>query len=96
MQLALIGGNDGGGNGHGGGGAMSATLSKQAESVDFNDFFSLRRPKDAASGLNSGLKSVGKGALAGAAALIAAPIAGARAEGASGFFKGLGAGLASE
>ena len=93
MQLALIGGDDGG-NG-GGNGAMSATLSKQAESVDFNDFFSLRRPKDAASGLNSGLKSVGKGALAGAAALIAAPIAGAKAEGASGFFKGLGAGLAA-
>jgi len=74
---------------------MSATLSKQAESIDFNDFFSLRRPKDAASGLNSGLKSAGKGVLAGAAALIAAPIAGAKAEGASGFFKGLGAGVAA-
>ena len=89
MQLALTG--DGGGNN----GAMSATLSKQAESIDFNDFFSLRRPKDAASGLNSGLKSAGKGVLAGAAALIAAPIAGAKAEGASGFFKGLGAGVAA-
>ena len=89
MQLALTG--DGDGNN----GAMSATLSKQAESVDFNDFFSLRRPKDAASGLNSGLKSAGKGVLAGAAALIAAPIAGAKAEGASGFFKGLGAGVAA-
>jgi len=89
MQLALTG--DGDGNN----GAMSATLSKQAESIDFNDFFSLRRPKDAASGLNSGLKSAGKGVLAGAAALIAAPIAGAKAEGASGFFKGLGAGVAA-
>jgi len=89
MQLALTG--DGGGNN----GAMSATLSKQAESIDFNDFFSLRRPKDAASGLHSGLKSAGKGVLAGAAALIAAPIAGAKAEGASGFFKGLGAGVAA-
>ncbi len=89
MQVALTGG-DGNGNG-----AMSATISKQAESVDFNDFFSLRRPKDAASGLNSGLKSAGKGVLAGAAALVAAPIAGAKTEGASGFFKGLGAGVAA-
>ena len=89
MQVALTGG-DGNGNG-----AMSATISKQAESIDFNDFFSLRRPKDAASGLNSGLKSAGKGVLAGAAALVAAPIAGAKTEGASGFFKGLGAGVAA-
>ena len=89
MQVALTGG-DGNGNG-----AMSATISKQAESVDFNDFFSLRRPKDAASGLNSGLKSAGKGVLAGAAALVAAPIAGAKTEGASGVFKGLGAGVAA-
>ena len=54
MQVALTGG-DGNGNG-----AMSATISKQAESVDFNDFFSLRRPKDAAEALNSGLKPPGK------------------------------------
>ena len=47
------------------------------------------------SGLSSGLQSAGKGVLAGAAALIAAPAIGAKAEGATGFFKGLGAGLVS-
>ena len=63
--------------------------------MDFNDVFSLRRPQNAMSGLSSGLQSAGKGVLAGAAALIAAPAIGAKAEGATGFFKGLGAGLVS-
>ena len=63
--------------------------------MDFNDVFSLRRPQNAISGLSSGLQSAGKGILAGTAALVAAPILGARQEGTSGFFKGLGAGLVS-
>ena len=41
------------------------------------------------------MQSVGKGVLGGAAALIAAPVVGARSEGWSGFAKGLGAGLAA-
>lgn len=66
-----------------------------AAQLDFNDIFSLRRPRDAAAGVSSGLQSVSKGVLGGAAALIAAPVVGARTGGATGFFKGLGAGLAS-
>jgi len=65
------------------------------EHLDFNDFFSLRRPKDASSGMHSGLKSIGKGIFAGCAALVSAPVVGARAEGCAGFFKGLGAGVAA-
>jgi hypothetical protein len=38
---------------------------------------SLRRPQNIMSGLSSGMQSVGKGVLGGAAALIAAPVAGA-------------------
>lgn len=38
--------------------------------------FSTRKPKDAAAGLSSGLKSIGKGFAAGAVGLIAAPTAG--------------------
>ena len=90
MQIAITG------EGGGGGGLVEAASSHAAatnQEVDFNDLFSLRRPKDATSGLHSGLKSTGKGILAGAAALVAAPIVGAKQEGATGFFKGLGAGI---
>jgi curved DNA-binding protein CbpA len=61
----------------------------------FETLFSTRKPKDGWAGLSSGLKSVAKGAGAGVAALIAAPIAGAQQEGATGFVKGLAAGVAS-
>jgi len=54
---------------------------------------SLRRPQNIMSGISSGMQSVGKGVLGGAAALVAAPVVGARSEGLSGFAKGLGAGL---
>ena len=54
--------------------------------------FSTRNPKDAAAGLSSGLKSMGKGVLGGVASLIALPLHGAREEGALGFAKGLGLG----
>lgn len=60
--------------------------------VDFNDIFSLRKPKDAKAGLSSGLKSIGKGLLAGAAGLVAAPIVGAHREGWVGAAKGVAAG----
>jgi len=57
--------------------------------------FSTRKPKNATAGLSSGLKSIGKGFAAGTAALIAAPVAGARESGAGGFVKGLGVGIVS-
>ena len=50
--------------------------SKEAEEdIDFADInpFSFRRPKNAAAGLSSGLKNVGKGVLGGAAAMLYAP-----------------------
>jgi len=63
--------------------------------VELDDLFSLRRPKNVFSGASSGLQSIAKGVLGGATALIAAPAIGAREEGALGFLKGLGAGIAS-
>ena len=41
----------------------------------------VRKPKNAVAGLSSGLKSVGKGVVAGVAGLIAAPIIGAQKDG---------------
>lgn len=60
--------------------------------VDFNDVFSLRKPKDAKAGLSSGLKSLAKGVLGGAVGLIAAPVVGATQDGFLGFAKGLATG----
>ncbi|EIE18163.1 DnaJ-domain-containing protein [Coccomyxa subellipsoidea C-169] len=59
----------------------------------FNDVFSLRKPKDARAGLSSGAKSIGKGVLAGVVGLVAAPVMMAREEGVKGFAKGVGAGV---
>ncbi|KAK9917625.1 hypothetical protein WJX75_006600 [Coccomyxa subellipsoidea] len=59
----------------------------------FNDVFSLRKPKDAKAGLSSGAKSIGKGVLAGVVGLVAAPVMMAREEGVKGFAKGVGAGI---
>lgn len=70
------------------GGATAATPT-------LDDVFSLRKPKDLGAGLSSAGQSAVKGVLIGAAALVSAPIVGARAEGARGFAKGLGLGLAS-
>ena len=54
----------------------SKNKSETAEDdVDLSDInpFSFRKPKDAAAGLSSGLKNVGKGVLGGAATMIYAP-----------------------
>lgn len=67
----------------------------QEASEVFNSLFSTRRPKDGWAGLSSGLKSIGKGTLAGAASLVAQPIAGAHENGVKGFFGGLATGVAS-
>jgi len=50
--------------------------------------FSARKPKDAVAGISSGLKSVLKGTMFGAASLVSLPIIGAQEEGAVGFAKG--------
>ena len=58
---------------------MDADLHEASEI--FNSLFSTRRPKDGWAGFSSGLKSVGKGTVAGVASLIAQPIAGAQESG---------------
>ena len=72
---------------------MEADLAEASEI--FSTLFSTRKPKDGWAGISSGLKSVGKGTLAGAASLIAQPIAGAQEGGVKGFFGGLATGVAS-
>ena len=74
--------------------APAAGASASAD-VEFSDIFSTRRPKDLAAGVSSGLKSITKGIAGGLGGLVAAPVIGARQDGARGFFAGLGAGLAS-
>ncbi|KAL7566149.1 hypothetical protein ACA910_003916 [Epithemia clementina (nom. ined.)] len=61
----------------------------------FDSLFSTRKPKDGWAGLSSGLKSIGKGVVAGAANLVAQPIIGAQESGFKGFFTGLATGVAS-
>eukprot|EP00892_Ulva_mutabilis_P006219 jgi/Ulvmu1/396/UM001_0403.1 len=55
--------------------------------------FSLRRPKDFKAGLSSGMKTIGKGVLAGAVGLVASPVIGAKEGGAVGAAKGLATGV---
>lgn len=71
-------------------GATSSPLGEPT--VNINDVFSLRRPRDARAGFSSGLKSIAKGVLGGAVGLLAAPIAGAHRDGVAGFAKGLASG----
>lgn len=75
---------------------MEVSVPKEIESeIKFNHIFSTKNPKDAVAGLSSGLKSVCKGVVGGASALVALPILGAHEEGPIGFVKGLGLGLLS-
>lgn len=62
-----------------------------SSSVD--KFLSSTRPRDVIDGTFSGLKVAGAGVLAGGAALIAAPVVGAKEDGVTGFFKGLATGV---
>ena len=75
--------------------AAEAVVASSTSSMDMNDVFSLRKPKDVHSGVASGLSSIGKSIGLGVAGLIAAPVIGAREGGVAGFFKGAGLGLAS-
>ena len=104
MQLQLMAAETGGGETGGGetGGSspgppsanVSGSSGPRLFAEDGTGFFSIRKPKNALSGLSSGLKSIGKGVVAGAAGLIAAPIIGAQNDGVKGFAAGLGAGIA--
>ena len=55
------------------GGAAGNSLAE----LEFNDFYSLRRPKHVFAGISSGTQSVAKGTASGAAALVGAPVVGA-------------------
>jgi DnaJ-domain-containing protein 1 len=70
-------------------------ISNGEEDMKFDSIFSTRNPKDVTAGLSSGLKSITKGLFGGVASLVALPYAGAKEEGAVGFAKGVGLGLAS-
>jgi hypothetical protein len=72
---------------------MSGQIPVEKE-VEFDQVFSLRKPRDVKAGLASGAKSAAKGILAGAFGLIAAPAVGAHQEGLKGFAKGAVAGVA--
>ncbi len=65
-----------------------------AQENPLEGFFSLRTPKDLKAGLASGLKSMGKGFLAGTVGLVAAPAIGVHEEGLKGFAKGVAGGEA--
>jgi hypothetical protein len=71
---------------------IEAMRAKEAESA-ITEALNKSRPKNALAGLGSGLKYVGGGLVAGAAALVSAPVIGAKEEGGIGFLKGLGKGL---
>ena len=65
------------------------------EDFDFNDYFSLRRPRDVVAGFSSGLKSIAKGVTVGAVSLLAAPVVYTQKEGVKGLGKGVAVGVAS-
>ena len=73
----------------------NAPLDASTRANDLDGVFSTRRPKDLGAGLSSGLQSAAKSVALGAGALLAAPAIGAREDGARGFVKGLGLGIAS-
>ena len=58
-----------------------------------NELMDTTRPKNALSGLGSGLKFIGGGIVAGTAALVSAPIVGARENGAMGLLTGVAKGV---
>ncbi|OQR96407.1 hypothetical protein ACHHYP_15818 [Achlya hypogyna] len=65
------------------------------DGISVGDIFSTRNPRDAAAGLSSGLKNMGKGLIGGIGAFVGMPIVGAKEQGAVGFAKGLAMGTVS-
>ncbi|KAF4654951.1 hypothetical protein FOL47_009682 [Perkinsus chesapeaki] len=82
-------------------GGKRRTLNKSLAAIDeqyadkdgYTDLMNQSRPKNALSGVGSGLKAAGGGILAGAATLVAAPTVGAKEKGVGGFFTGLAKGV---
>lgn len=72
---------------------VGASSDSDAEDAQFSFWLSSEQPKHAGSGLTQALLNVGAGVAGGVGTLLAAPIIGARDEGATGFVKGLGAGV---
>mmetsp|Transcript_13172 Transcript_13172/g.25137 ORF Transcript_13172/g.25137 Transcript_13172/m.25137 type:complete len:530 (+) Transcript_13172:209-1798(+) len=71
------------------------TKRRREENDSSENFISTRRPKDAVAGFSSGAQTAIKGCALGAAALVTAPLIGAKEDGVSGFFTGLTTGLVS-
>lgn len=71
------------------GGVDDDMLASAGAGLGDMSFFSSRRPRHVGSGLASGLTNLAKGVGAGVAAFVAAPVVGAKQEGAKGFAKGL-------
>lgn len=65
------------------------------DNISVGDIFSTRNPRDAAAGLSSGLKNMGKGLIGGVGAFVGMPIVGAKEQGVMGFAKGLAMGTVS-
>lgn len=61
-------------------------------SLDLGQLFALKSPKNAVAGTGQCVRNVLTGVAVGVGSLVAAPIMGAKMEGAKGFAKGLGAG----
>jgi len=66
----------------------------QDDQQELDDMLNSTRPKHVVDGLGSALKVAGAGVLAGTAALVVAPVAGAQQGGVSGFIGGLASGVA--
>jgi len=74
--------------------AQETAARKAAARRELDEAVRATRPRDAAEGLASGLSAAAAGIAAGVVGLFAAPIAGARHQGAKGFAKGVAAGVA--
>lgn len=79
--------------GRGSSAVASASSEDDAAYNAIERFMSSTRPRDALDGVGSGLKAAGASLVAGTAALVAAPVVGAREEGVSGFLTGIAKGV---
>ncbi len=68
-------------------------VAQQEVETAISDALNKSRPKNALAGIGSGLKFMGGGIVAGAAALVSAPVIGAKEEGAMGLLKGVAKGV---
>lgn len=68
---------------------------EDASTEVFSRIMNTTRPRDALDGVGSGLKAAGAGLVAGAGALVVAPVMGAKEDGVSGFFTGVAKGVAA-